>query len=125
MAYKQIYDFFLMRVSQKPASLHYWRRVFPKLDENKIWEKWKVKGNSIDAEDHGFKLRYNKIFTNVILHQLDREVSRECDVCGLEDKDLLHMYVKCTELCEFFDLLKCCLIETLGMVSGVFRWVWP
>ena len=60
------------------------RFFFPKLDENKIWEKWKVKGHSI--------------FTNVILHQLDREVGRECDVCGLEDEDLLHMYVKCTKL---------------------------
>ncbi len=92
---KQIYKCFVIKVAQKPASLPYWRRMYPTLDENKIWEKWKIKGNSIEADDHDFRLRH-KILTNAILHQLDRRVGRECDACGLETENLVHMYVKCT-----------------------------
>ncbi len=113
---KQIYERFVVKAAQKPASLPFWRRMFPMLDENKIWDKWKIKGNSIEADDHDFKLRHNKIFTNVILHQLDRRVVRECDVCGLVTEDLMHMYIKCPKLCGFFKMLKCCLTKKLNFV---------
>ncbi len=109
---KQIYERFVVKVAQKPASLPYWCRIYPTLDEK---EKWKIKGNSKEADDHDFRLRH-KILTNAILHQLDRRVGRECDVCGLETENLVHMYVKCTKLCGFFKMLKCCLIKKLGLV---------
>ena len=76
---KFIYSKFVLSVVQKPTSLAYWRKVFPSLDVDLIWSSWKIKGNSIEAEDSDFKIRHNKVFTNVILHQLDRTVERHCD----------------------------------------------
>ena len=111
---KFIYNNFLLAVVQKPASVDYWKTVFPSLDAALIWGSWRIRGNSIEAEDNDFRIRHNKVFTNVILHQLDRTIDRHCDICGLQAETLMHLFCNCIELNVFFVKLKNCLRDRLG-----------
>lgn len=113
---KQLYNSFVVTETQRPASLPYWYRVLPNLDEGQIWDQWKIRGNSLEAEDNDFKIRHNKVFTNVILHQFDRGVRRECDVCESKAETLIHMFCECECLSEFFGKLKSCLRDKLGLL---------
>ena len=71
-----------------------------------IWRNRNVKYNSIECEDLDFKLRHNRIYNNVVLHQIDKNIKRECDVCCLEPESLMHMFVDCKELKVFQGKLK-------------------
>ncbi len=113
---KQIYEKFLVQASQRPTSLPFWGKVMPNLNVGQIWGQWRVRGNSLEAEDNDYKIRHNKVFTNVILHQFDRGVGRECDICGLLPETLMHMYRECSELTSFFETLKECLVNKLGLI---------
>lgn len=116
---KDIYDLLLQNVKQPPASLNFWCKTFPSLQREQIWGRWKVKGNSIDAEDTDYKIRHNKIYTNVVLHQFDRGVGRACDICEAEPETLLHLFCECVELKVFFDKLKKVLQGKLYLVWSV------
>lgn len=61
------------------------------LDLSRIWSSWRIKCNSIECEDKDFRIRHNRIFTNVIVHHFDERVSRICDVCQSEPERLLHL----------------------------------
>ena len=111
---KDMYKWFVSKELQLPASLKFWENIMPDLDLTKVWAKWRIKENSIECEDNDFRIRHNKIFTNVITHQFDREVSRECDICKQKPEDLRHLFVDCVELCVFFEKLKNLLSTCLG-----------
>lgn len=84
-----------------PASESVWPKVSPNMNVKKIWKNLNVKFNSIDCENLDFKLRHNRIFTNVVIHQINKNVKRECDVCKSDPETLMHMLFECKGLEEF------------------------
>ena len=44
-------------------------------------------------------LRHNRIYTNDVIHQINKNVNKECDVCGREVENLM----ECGELKSFFE----------------------
>lgn len=53
------------------------------MDVKSIWQNVNVKYNTIECEDNDLKLNHNRIFTNVVLHQINRGIKRECDICDV------------------------------------------
>ncbi|KAK6303067.1 hypothetical protein J4Q44_G00274220, partial [Coregonus suidteri] len=96
------------------AAEKFWKTVFPELDEKKIWENLNVKYNSKECENNDFKLRHNRIFTKVVLHQINCEVKRECDICGCFPETLMHLFIECEELKDMFCKVKEMLSKNWG-----------
>lgn len=103
---KVIYEAMLEKEFKTPAAEEMWRIYMSDMDVKKIWVNLNVRYNSPECEDLDFKIRHNRIYTNVVLHQVNKEVKRECDVCGLEPENLLHLFVKCIEVREFHKKLE-------------------
>lgn len=66
-----------------------------------IMENAYLPGNKLECENNDFKIRQNRIFTKVVLHQINKEIKRECDICGRVSENVLHLFVECEEL-HFF-----------------------
>lgn len=111
---KIFYDFFVSKELRRPASENVWSRMFEGLDAQSIWENGKVKYNSIECENMDFKLKHNRIFTNVVIHQINKKVKRECDICEKEPENLIHLFFECEELNDFFGKLKGMLKKNWG-----------
>lgn len=110
----KVQDFYqiMMRTEVKvPTSEKVWTNVFPQMDVKKIWVNLNVKYNDIECEDNDFKMRHNRIFTNVVLHQINRLVKRECDVCGVSPESFMHLFLDCGELTDFYSKLKIFLLK--------------
>ena len=120
---KNFYQLVLRTEVKVPASEKVWTNVFPGMDVKKIWVNLNVKYNCIECEDNDFRLRHNRIFTNVILHQLDRSVKRECDVCGVSPETFMHLFLDCGELTDFYSKLKMFLLKNWKkeLIDG-FKW---
>lgn len=101
-----LYDLFLLKEVKKPGSLKFWERVMPGLTAERVWRGWRITQNSLESEDNDFKLRHNRIFTNSVLHQIDRTINKKCDVCKQENEDLLHLFINCDELKKCCEKLK-------------------
>ena len=71
-----------------------------------IWENLQIKYNAIECENNDFMTRHNRIYVNTVLHQINKENKRECDVCETEPEDLLHIYIRCECLRSFVLKLK-------------------
>ena len=54
------------------------------------------------------------MFTNVVIHQVNRNVKRECDVCTIDPETLMHLYYECDKLKMFFMKLREFLHENWG-----------
>jgi exonuclease III len=118
---KKVYEKCILREIKTPASEKVWSRVFVNIDVKSIWKNVNVKYNSIECEDNDFKLKHNRIFTNVVLHQINRDVKRECDICGTGVENFMHFFVECSRLEEFHKFLKGILVQHWGeeIVAGV------
>lgn len=103
---KTIYRTMLEKGIKAPASENVWPNLIPGIDVKAIWKNLNVKYNTIECEDLDFKLRHNRIYNNMVLHQINREVKRECDVCCVQPESLIHMFIGCEELEDFQRRLK-------------------
>ncbi len=65
-----------------------------------------MKYNGLDCENLDFKLRHNRIYTKVVIHQINKNVNRECDVCKTDPETLMHIFLECKELDVFHEKLK-------------------
>ena len=72
---KSVYVDLLGGEMKRPAS-EVWGRVFEGFDVKKVWGNLNVMYNSVECEHNDFKIRHNRVFTNVVLHQIDRAVGR-------------------------------------------------
>lgn len=115
---KEMYQWFVSREMQPPASLEFWRRAMQGFNTENVWNKWRINENSIECEDNDFRIRHNKICTNVILHQIDRTTDRTCDICKTEPENLHHLFVNCAGLNVFFVRLKNLLERRLNIAVG-------
>lgn len=111
---KDYYKVLIKEELKEPASEKVWEKVFPGMKGNEIWKNWIVKKNSIECQNHDFKFRHNRMFTNVVIHQINRNVKRECDVCKFDPETLMHLYYECDKLKMFFMKLREFLHENWG-----------
>lgn len=73
-----------------------------------LWKNLNIRFNSIECQQNDFILRHNRVYTKEVLHQIDKSIARECDVCNREVETLMHLYVQCKGLKEYHELLKQC-----------------
>ena len=111
---KDYYKALIQKEFKEPASEKVWEKVFPGMEGNQIWKQWNVSKNSIECQDHDFKLRHNRLYTNVVIHQINKDVRRECDICKTDPETLMHLYYECDKLKIFFMKLKEFLQENWG-----------
>lgn len=112
---KDVYMDLLGDGKERPVSEKVWERVFEGLNVKEVWGNLNVKYNSIDCEHNDFKIRHNRVFTNVVLHQIDRNVCRRCNVCKREDENFDHFFFECTMLSVLFENVR----NLLGVHCGV------
>lgn len=103
---KMVYKILLKKELKGPASEAVWSKLFPGFDVKTIWKNLSVKYNAIECENLDFKLRHNRIYTKMVIHQINREENRECDVCLTDVETLMHMFFECKKLDIFHDKLK-------------------
>ena len=103
---KNIYLELIAKLLKRPASEQMWERVLPGMNVQLIWENLQIKYNAIECENNDFMTRHNRIYVNTVLHQINKENKRECDVCETEPEDLLHIYIRCECLRSFVLKLK-------------------
>ncbi len=111
---KMVYQIFVKREIKLPASEAVWPKLFPGFNVKTIWENLGVKYNGLDCENLDFKLRHNRIYTKVVIHQINKSVNRECDVCKIDPETLMHIFFECKELDVFHGKLKKVINEDWG-----------
>lgn len=111
---KTVYSKCILKEIKVPASEKVWSEVFVDLDVKSIWKNVNVKWNSIECEDNDFKIKHNRIFTNVVLHQINRNIKRECDICHIGVENFLHFFIECSRLRGFHEFLKELLVKHWG-----------
>lgn len=79
-----------------------------------IWRNLRVKYNSTECENIDFKLRHNRIYKNIVLHQINKDVRRECDMYQTDPETFMHLFLECNELKDFHLYLKKILKENWG-----------
>ena len=67
---KDYYKMLIKKEFKEPTSENIWEKVFPGMKGNEIWKNWNVKKNSIECQNHDFIFRHNRMFTNVVIHQI-------------------------------------------------------
>lgn len=84
---KQWYRLLLVSsVCQRPTAEVAWAEQFPGRNIADIWKKINLKYCCHSVFNTEFKIRHRRIFTAVILHQIDTAVySRRCPVCAVQD----------------------------------------
>uniref|UniRef100_A0A4W5LRK9 Reverse transcriptase domain-containing protein n=3 Tax=Hucho hucho TaxID=62062 RepID=A0A4W5LRK9_9TELE len=116
-----VYRKCILKEIKVPASEKVWLKVFVNIDVKSIWKNVNVKYNSIECEDNDFKLKHNRIFTNVVLHQINRNIKRECDICGVGVEHFMHFFIECSRLKDFHEFLKGLLVKHWGneIINGM------
>lgn len=89
---KIIYKMMVKKEIKTPVSEEVWPRVFPVINVKMIWKNLNVKYNGLDCENLNFKLRHSRKYTKVVIHQMNRNVNRECDVCETEPETLMNIF---------------------------------
>lgn len=87
-----MYKFILKKEIKLPASENVWPKVLPGLKVKEICENLCVKYNGIECENLDFKLRHNRIYTKVVLHQINKNINMDCDVCRSAPETLMHVF---------------------------------
>lgn len=103
---KTIYNFFVEKDIKVPASEAVWQKLFPGFNVKSIWKNLSVKYNGLECKNLDFKLRHNRIYTKVVIHQINKNVNRECDICKTDTESLMHIFFECKELDIFNEKLK-------------------
>ena len=50
----------------------------------------------------------------MVLHQINRDIKRECDICGTGVEHFMHFFVECSRLKDFHEFLKGLLVKHWG-----------
>ena len=100
---KQLYWLVIEKMCQLPKSIEKWIDIF-QTDESIICSMWKGVNMywkpSIMIE-LDFKIVHYCIFTNERLLKMKLIDNDLCDICSNEIEDIMHLFVKCTELYNF------------------------
>ncbi|KAM3585022.1 uncharacterized protein V6R79_005185 [Siganus canaliculatus] len=92
---KYFYRLMIRRKIRTPTAVKHWTTTFSPVLAQRIWT------NILDiATPHhlfslDFKIKHRKIFTGIMLHQINREHGRGCTRCGQLEEDLEHIFLDC------------------------------
>lgn len=98
---KTIYKIMVKKEIKIPTSEAIWPKLFQDMNVKTIWENLNVRYNGLECENLDFNLRHNRIYTKVVIHQINKNVNRMCDVCETELETLMHIFCDCKELDMF------------------------
>uniref|UniRef100_A0A8C7X432 Reverse transcriptase domain-containing protein n=1 Tax=Oryzias sinensis TaxID=183150 RepID=A0A8C7X432_9TELE len=97
--------------TKEPTAEAAWRPFFPGQDTSEIW--WSLQGSLFPHAvwNNEFKIRHRKIYTCIVLHQINKErYVRTCPVCGEVPETLEHIFLECAVVMPFLqevrDILK-------------------
>lgn len=122
---KTWYSILHSHIVRRPASEIKWQRLFPSCNITTIWKNIEQKYMSSKAFHLDFKIRHRRIFTGIVLHQINKRVyNRECAVCGCGEEDIEHLFLYCNELGVFMERVKCVLIDHCGLKENNIDWDW-
>lgn len=117
---KMFYHFFVNSVFKKPIANQFWLRHFNGVDEGLIWKNMRWKLLDTDLECLDYFIRQNVMFTEMRLCKIGMEQDAICKVCKTEDEGILHLFLLCEGLGQFFGVLKklvCDLRKTTKEIS--------
>lgn len=103
---QRFYHYFSNSVFKKPLANQLWLRLFKEIEEKDIWKNMKWIFVDTDLECLDFFIRHNVIFTGMRLCKIGREQDAICKVCNKEDEGILHLFLYCEKLKQFFIKMK-------------------
>ena len=98
---KIFYNLLIQKVFNPPKSNQYWSKKLKTNDTKMLDNRWSVlkeSGKPPDIVELDFKIFHNSIFTHEKLFKIGKTDSNKCPLCSKESEDLMHMFVKCTEI---------------------------
>ncbi|CAG2235175.1 unnamed protein product [Mytilus edulis] len=104
---KQLYCLVIDKLCQQPKSVDKWMNIFQD-DESIMHKVWKIvnmfwKPSLMTELD--FKIAHCCIFTNERLLKMKLVDNDLCDICCNEIEDIMHLFIKCSELYDFHQYL--------------------
>ncbi|CAC5397686.1 unnamed protein product [Mytilus coruscus] len=104
---KQLYCLVIDKLCQPPKSVDKWMNIFQE-DESIMHKVWKIvnmfwKPSIMTELD--FKIAHCCIFTNERLLKMKLVDNDLCDICCNEIEDIMHLFIKCSELYDFHQYL--------------------
>lgn len=105
-AVKVFYICFRDSVFRKSLANQFWQKIFPEIDEKKIWSNinWKYLDTRVECLD--YYIRQNMIFSEMKLYKIGMAQITLCKVCEEKNEGILHLFLYCTELEELMGILK-------------------
>lgn len=112
---KTMYNVLVGKEIKRPASESTWEKIFPEIDVKSIWTNLNIKYNNIECENLNFKLRHTYIYINVVIHQINRNTGKQCDVCKKDAETQVHLFAECEELKPFQEKIKDMVKKRIGI----------
>lgn len=103
---KDMYCVLRCGIVETPSAEKAWRNLFPPLHIDRMWDNVNVKFALPQMFHLDFRVRHRRIYTGVILHQINKKCLHVCSVCKIADKTLEHVFLECIELLNFKVHLK-------------------
>lgn len=102
---KDVYCILSDRITKVPTAERAWSNFYPPVKVSKIWHNIVLKFAS-PMFHLDFRVRHRRIYTGIILHQINKECLRLCSVCKKDDETLELVFLECVELVNFKVRLK-------------------
>jgi len=123
---KKWYCILISQILQKPAAHKQWIRMFLNQPVQHIWSNLHKNLTHQKANNTDFLIRHRRIFTGVILHQINKDVyGRECTVCLSGPETLEHLFLYCPNCTLFWDKIGKLLDDVSSSVrKDKHNWDW-
>lgn len=114
MTTKKWYRLLVDKACRRPTAEVAWGQLFPGRDAGSIWHNVDLRFAGPDIFGTEYRIRHRRIFTAVILRQIDKDrYKRTCVRCEKEDETLEHLVLSCSSLVPFWVavcglLARCC-----------------
>lgn len=123
---KTFYKILIDQIHKPPTAEKAWAKQFPKKDIPSIWLN--INENPIPHAifNTDFKLRHRKIYTGIILHQINKhKYGRDCAVCVSAPETLEHMFFECAVCQPFLSQVRELLEKHCGLKrTNEQHWKW-
>lgn len=108
---KKLYQYLIEDIVEEPTGPTIWKLLFD-IDDSEfdnIWLNVNMFWKPAKMIELDYKIVHNCIFTKCKLKKIGLVDNKYCDVCGIENEDILHIFINCEELEEFHDYISMCL----------------
>lgn len=123
---KTFYKILIDQIHKPPTAEKAWAKQFPNKDTSSIWLN--INENPIPHSifNTDFKLIHRKIYTGIILHQINKhKFSRDCAVCVSAPETLDHMFYECAVCQPFLGQVSELLVKHCGLGKAhAQQWRW-